>query len=70
MLNLEKLSIRRQALCLKFAKRAFKLDKFSSWFAPDKKTYNTKRKMCKTNQRRLKLQDSCVNKPINQNYFK
>ena len=48
VLNLEKLSARRQTLCLKFAKRAFKSDKFSSWFVPDKKTYNTRRKMCKT----------------------
>ena len=48
VLNLEKLSTRRQTLCLKFAKRAFKSDKFSSWFVPDKKNYNTRRKLCQT----------------------
>ena len=42
-LNLEKLSERRTKLCLSFAKKAFKSEKYSSWFAPDKKVYNTRR---------------------------
>ena len=33
-LNLEKLSIRREALCSKFAKKALKSEKYSSWIVP------------------------------------
>ena len=34
VLNVEKLSIRRSNLCLKFAKKAEKHVKFSNWFFP------------------------------------
>ena len=44
-LKLEKLSTRRSSLCLKFAKKAFRSEKFSSWFVPDQNTHNTRRKV-------------------------
>ena len=44
-LHLEKLSTRRATLCLKFAKKAFQSEKFSSWFVPDQNTHNTRRKV-------------------------
>ena len=37
LLNVDKLSIRRSNLCLKFAKKAEKHAKFSKWFCPDKR---------------------------------
>ena len=35
MINLETLSDRRSALCLSFASKSFKSEKFNSWFADD-----------------------------------
>ena len=35
MINLETLSDRRAALCLSFAGKSFKSEKFNSWFADD-----------------------------------
>ena len=35
VLEMETLSTRRQELCLKFAKKSFKNEKFNSWFCPD-----------------------------------
>ena len=41
-LGLDKLSTRREALCKKFAHKAIQSEKYSSWFAPEEKTYNTR----------------------------
>jgi hypothetical protein len=43
ILNLEKLCVRRERLCLKFAKKSLASEKFSSWFVPDENTQNTRR---------------------------
>ena len=47
-LNLQRLSERRASLCLKFAEKAFKSDKHSSWFVPDQNNQNTRRKVQRT----------------------
>ena len=41
-LNIETLEERREKLCIKFAKKAFKNPKFTKWFARDKLTMNTR----------------------------
>ena len=42
-LHVDKLCIRREALCVQFAEKALKKDKFSSsWFVPDEKLQNTR----------------------------
>ena len=42
-LQLEKLCIRREALCVQFAEKALKSEKYSSsWFVPDEKLQNTR----------------------------
>ena len=46
-LNMETLVDRRQALCLNFAKKAYKHEKFSQWFKPSKKLPFTRRKHAK-----------------------
>ena len=47
-LNLQRLSERRERLCLKFAEKALKSEKHSSWFAPDHNNLNTRRKVQRT----------------------
>ena len=47
MLDIEKLSTRREVLCKKFALKALKSEKYSSWFVTEEKTYNTRRKVNK-----------------------
>ena len=37
ILKVEKLKIRRETLCMKFARDAYKSEKFSSWFVPSRK---------------------------------
>ena len=44
-LNMEKLNDRRESICLKFAQKSYKSEKFSSWFVPDYKAINTRRKL-------------------------
>ena len=44
-LGLERLDSRRDSLSLKFAKKAVKSEKFSSWFVKDKNVQNTRRKI-------------------------
>ena len=46
-LDMEKLSTRREVLCKKFALKALKSEKYSSWFVTEEKTYNTRRKVNK-----------------------
>ena len=46
-LDIEKLSTRREVLCKKFALKALKSEKYSSWFVTEEKTYNTRRKVNK-----------------------
>ena len=43
-LNLEKLSERREKLCLRFAKKCLKLQKFKSWFPVSKKLHCMKQR--------------------------
>jgi hypothetical protein len=45
ILDLESLSRRREKLSIKFAKKSFKSEKFSSWFVPDENPLNTRRKI-------------------------
>ena len=47
-LKLHTLSERREVLCLKFAKKAIKSEKYSSWFKPDINSQNTRRKVNRT----------------------
>ena len=47
-LKLNTLSERREVLCLKFAKKAIKSEKYSSWFKPDINSQNTRRKVNRT----------------------
>ena len=44
-LGLERLNVRRQNLSLKFAKKAFKSEKYASWFVKDTNDNNTRRKV-------------------------
>ena len=45
ILGLKPLNSRREALCLKFAKKSLKSEKYSSWFVPDTNQTNTRRKV-------------------------
>jgi hypothetical protein len=56
-LELERLSIRRKALCLKFAKKALKSDKYSGWFVSNTNPNHTRRKvkLLKDAQCRIKI---------------
>ena len=45
VLGFETLDKRRETLCYKFAEKSYKSEHFSSWFVPDKKEINTRRKM-------------------------
>ena len=45
ILNLERLSGRREKLCLKFARKSLASEKFSSWYVPDENPQNTRRKL-------------------------
>ena len=45
ILDLESLCRRREKLSIKFAKKSFKSEKFSSWFVPDENPLNTRRKI-------------------------
>jgi hypothetical protein len=47
ILQVEKLKIRRDTLCMKFAKDAHKSEKFSSWFVPSQKLRITRSKPSK-----------------------
>ena len=47
ILGMEKLKDRRENICLKFAQKSLKSKKFSSWFVPDTKSVNTRRKLTK-----------------------
>ena len=42
-LNIERLCVRREKLCLKFAKKSLASEKFSSWFVRDENVQNTRR---------------------------
>ena len=44
-LKLDSLSLRREKLCLKFAKKSFKSKKFATWFQRDENSQNTRRKV-------------------------
>ena len=46
-LKLERLNKRREALSIKFADKAFKSEKFKSWFVEDSNDNNTRRKALK-----------------------
>ena len=43
-LKLEKLCVRRDKLCLKFARKSLASKKYCTWFVPDEKIQNTRRK--------------------------
>ena len=43
ILNMKTLQVRRSALCLSFAKKALKSDKFSSWFSFNTNNYDKTR---------------------------
>ena len=50
ILKLKTLCERREALCLKFANKAIKSEKYSNWFEPDTNTQNKRRKVNKTKE--------------------
>ena len=43
LLKIDQLSIRREALCKKFARKTFKNEKYDHWFVRDQNTANTRR---------------------------
>ena len=45
VLGMKKLSLRREQLCLNFARKSLNSKKFNSWFSLDRKLVNTKRKI-------------------------
>jgi hypothetical protein len=49
-LGRERLSQRRENLCLKFAMKSFKSEKFQSWFTVDSNPMNTRRKLKKVKE--------------------
>ena len=55
-LNMDKLSTRRKTLCLKLANKAFKSERFSSWFTPDQNAHNTRRKVKKAKNAQTRTQ--------------
>ena len=50
VLKLKTFSERRDVLCMKFARKAFKSEKYSTWFVPDSNTQNTRRKVNQTKE--------------------
>ena len=73
---MEKLSQRRKQLCLKFAKRALKSEKFSKWFkpsVPNMRTRTEKPKFCNVVSRTARSEKSPISyftKLLNQHYEK
>ena len=59
--GLDKLSHRRRKICLKFARKALKHEKFSSWFKPNKKSTKTWQKqppLCNVYSQLVRFQKS------------
>ena len=76
ILGMEKLSQRRKQLCLKFAKRAMKSEKFSKWFKPSIPNLRTRRlkpKFCNVFSRTARFEKypiSYLTRLLNQHYEK
>ena len=76
ILGMEKLSQRRKQLCLKFAKRALKSEKFRKWFKtsiPNLRTRNQKPKFCDVFSRTARFEKSSISyltRLLNQHYEK
>ena len=76
LLGMPKLSDRRRQLCLKFARKCEKHPKFSKWFIPNKKKFNTRLKPTKyeevfaLTQRFEKSPLSYLTNVLNQHYLK
>ena len=74
ILGMEKLSQRRKHLCLKFAKRALRSEKFSKWFkpsVPNMRTRTEKPKFCNVVSRTARFEKSPISyltKLLNQHY--
>ena len=58
--RLEKLSVRRQRLCLNFAKKSLKHSKFSDWFVKEHNDTTGKTKFAETVSRFKRLQNSPI----------
>ena len=57
VLKLKTLSERRDVLCMKFARKAIKSEKYSTWFVPDSNTQILEGRLIKPKKHLLEPQD-------------